>query len=164
MKRGLGLMLALFLFAGVSQVIAQEVKVEKGKKVKFDYTLKVDGDVVESSEGKQPLEYTHGEGQIIPGLESALEGLKVGDTKTVTVQPKDAYGDVIPDAVKEIPTTTFPADFKPEVGMVVEIGDGKEASAPAVITEIKEGVIVVNFNHPLAGKVLEFDVKIVDIQ
>ncbi len=148
----------------VTNVYAQDVKVEKGKIVKFDYTLKVDGKEVESSAGKEPLSYSQGIGEIIPGLETALEGMKVGEQKNVKVEPKDAYGDVIKDAVKEIPNTSFPKDFVPTVGMVVDISDGKGMSAPAVIAEVKESSVMVDFNHPLAGKTLEFDVKIVDIQ
>ena len=165
MKRGLILgVLILSVVATQISAKAQDVKIEKGKLVKFDYTLKVEGKVLETSEGKQPLEYTQGSGQIIPGLETALEGMKVGDKKTVTIAPKDAYGEVRSDAVKEIPKTSFPKDFTATVGMVVEVGDGKDAGAPATITEVKDNTVVINFNHPLAGKTLEFDVKIIDIK
>ncbi len=141
------------------------VKVEKGKKVKVDYTLKVDGQVVESSVGKEPLEYTQGANMIIPGLESQLEGMKVGDQKTVTVAPKDGYGEINPEAVKDLPASAFPADFTPQVGMVIEMKDEKSGqTVPAVIQEIKDGKVKLNFNHPMAGKTLVFDVKIIDIK
>ena len=149
---------------GVSPSRAEAPKVENGKKIKFNYTLKVEGQVVESTEGKEPLEYTHGEGQLIPGLASQLEGMHVGDQKTVVVKPEDAYGQVNPEAIQELPKTSFPADFKPKEGMVVELKGPEGDVLPAVIMEIKDQTIVLNFNHPLAGKTLEFDVKIVSIE
>ena len=163
--RYFGLSVVFVFLMSVSQSFAQDVKIEKGKKVKFDYTLKIDGKEVETSAGKTPIEYTDGEATIIPGLASELEGLKVGDQKTVVVEPKDGYGEVSEDAIKEFPASAFPKDFKAEVGMVVEFQDPENNQPiPGVIWEIKEDAVKVNFNHPLAGKVLEFDVKIVDIQ
>lgn len=160
-------LMALMIVLSASMVsFAQNaaVTIEKGKKVKFDYTLKVDGKVVETSNGKEPLAYTQGEGDIIPGLESQLAGLKVGDQKNVVVAPKDAYGEIKPEATKEFPISSFPKDFKPAVGAVVQLQDDKGNVAPAIIQEIKGDKVILNFNHPLAGKTLEFDVKIVSIE
>jgi len=138
--------------------------VEAGKKVKFDYKLTIDGQVIESSEGKQPIEYTHGEAQIIPGLSAALEGMNVGDNKTVTIEPDQGYGTVKQDAFKEVPKKNFPEDFKFEVGSVIELQSPDGGVFPGVISAIKEEAVVVNFNHPLAGKTLVFDISIVGIE
>ena len=152
------------LFSWVSLVGAQATTVEKGKKVKFDYTLKVEGKVLESSVGKTPLEFTPGEGTIIPGLEKQLMGLKVGDEKTVTVTPEEGYGAVNPQALMDVPKTAFPKDFDFTVGNVIEMSGPKGESVPGIIAEVKADAVVVNFNHPLAGKTLEFDVKIIAIE
>ncbi len=147
-----------------ADVKTTDVKIEKGKKVKFDYTLKVDGQVVETSKGKEPLAYTQGSQQIVPGLESQLEGLHVGDQKLVTVTPKDAYGEVNKDAFRDFAKTAFPKGMTPEKGMVLELKGPNDQKVPATVWEIKEDKVVLNFNHPLAGKTLEFDVKIVSIE
>ena len=138
--------------------------IENGKKVKFDYTLIVNEDVIDTSKGKAPLEYVQGAGQIIPGLEKQMEGMMVGDEKTVTVLAEDAYGPVNDEAFQEIPKTMFPPDFNIQIGLVVPLQDNEGKTVPAIIHEDKDEVVVFNFNHPLAGKDLTFAVKIVDIQ
>lgn len=160
----LGLVLVGVLGIISQPVMAEDVTVQDGKKVKIDYTLKMDGQVIETSVDKEPLEYSHGAGQIIPGLSAGLTGMKVGEQKTVIVEPKDAYGDVIPENFREIPKSNFPADAKPEMGMVVQLKDEAGNIIPGILWEIKEETLVVNFNHPLAGKTLEFDVKVVAIE
>ncbi len=96
----------------MSQVQADDQVVGPNKKVKFDYTLTVDGKEAETSKGKQPIEYVQGSGQIIPGLENQLVGMKAGDNKKITLEAKDAYGEVIKEGFKDVPKSTFPADFK----------------------------------------------------
>jgi FKBP-type peptidyl-prolyl cis-trans isomerase SlyD len=165
MKRLLvGITLFGLLLVNVIAVGAQEQVIAKDKTVKIDYTLTVDGKEVDSSAGKQPLEFVSGSGMIIPGLEKQLEGLKVGDEKDVIVLPEEAYGLVNPELFQEADKTIFPKDFKVEVGQVVplQMNDGK--TYPALIAEIKDDKVVLNFNHPLAGKTLEFKIKIVDIK
>ena len=155
-----GFMLTLTTLA----VQTQAQMVEDGKKVKFDYTLKVEGEVVETSEGKEPLEYIQGSGQIIPGLAKGLEGLKVGDKKTVIVTPEEAYGEVDEAAIRELPKSSFPEGFEAKEGMVLELKSPEGQIIPGIVWEIKEEGIVLNFNHPLAGKTLEFDVTIVGVE
>ncbi len=161
------------LIAGISFVLvvslqtnsnAADAKVEKGKKVKVEYTLTVDGKVVDSSEGKEPLSYVQGEGQLIKGFESQIEGMKVGESKKIVVAPKDGYGDSVPDAIKEFPKDKFPAEPPMQVGMVVEFNSPDGNTIPGIISEIKDTGIMVNFNHPLAGKTLNFDAKVVGIE
>ena len=140
------------------------VSIVDGKKVKFDYTLTVDEKVIESSEGKEPLEYTQGEHQVIPGLEKALAGMQVGQQKSVTIPPADAYGEVNKDAFRDFPKSSFPQDLKPEAGMIVQLEGPQGQKIPAVVWEMKDDKVILNFNHPLAGKTLKFDVKIVSIE
>ncbi|HLF18675.1 MAG TPA: peptidylprolyl isomerase [Candidatus Omnitrophota bacterium] len=157
-------LVGVVFFLAVTNVAFGEEMIEKGKTIQFDYTLTINNEVVESTEGKSPIEYIHGEGKIIPGLEKALEGMKVGEEKKVTVAPEEAYGPVIEEAVKDIPKTNFPADFAYEVGMVIELQDPEGNAYPGIVQEIKEEAVVVNFNHPLAGQTLNFDVKIASIK
>jgi FKBP-type peptidyl-prolyl cis-trans isomerase SlyD len=142
----------------------EDKMIEQGKTVKLDYTLYVDGQSVDSSQGGQPLEYVHGNKMIIPGLESQLEGLKEGDAKTVTVAPTEAYGEIDPNAVMEVPRTMLAPDITPEVGMVLQVPSKEGRTFNASIEEIKEDALVLNFNHPLAGKELKFDVKVVEVK
>ncbi len=148
----------------VSVVLAEDVVVANGKTVTFDYTLTVDGAVVESSQGKKPLQYVHGQGKIIPGLEKQLAGLKVGGEKKIVVKPEEAYGQIDPKAVKEVEKSQIPADIKLTVGTLLEMRDPNGNAFPAKVQEIKDKIVVMDFNHPLAGKELTFQVKIVDIK
>lgn len=153
---------AAFLLSGVVQ--AKEVSmISTGKKVKFDYTLTVDGKVVDSSKERGPLEYVQGSHSIIPGLEKALEGMKVGENKTVKVAAKEAYGEVDPKAFKEVAKSELPKEAPLEVGKVLVAKDSTGRQMPIIISEVKKDTVVLNFNHPLAGKDLTFDVKIVSI-
>ncbi len=147
-----------------TQVKGEDAVIEKGKKVAFDYTLTVEEEVVDTSEGKEPLNYIHGEGTIIKGLSAKLEGMKVGDKQTIAVAAADAYGEIDPKAFIEVPKKQFPEGETPEVGMMLNLNHPNGGSLPALITEIKDDVIVLNVNHPLAGKDLLFDVKIVSVE
>ena len=166
MKRVYGLFLASMLIVLMASTVvkAEDAKVEKGKKVKFDYTLTVDGQEIDSSEGKQPVEYVDGDGQIIPGLANQLQGLKVGDEKKITVQAKDGYGLSDPRAFKEIEKAVISSENDFEVGQVYEFYGSDGESFPGMISEVKDKTVVVDFNHPLAGKELNFDIKIVGIE
>jgi len=138
--------------------------VKDGMSVSFDYTLKdTDGKLIETSKGKTPLRYTHGQKQMIPGLEKQLAGMKVGDEKNVRVKPEDAYGPVNKDAFQEVPKDKIPANGL-KVGAVLASKTADGHVIPVRVAEIKEKTVVMDFNHPMAGKTLVFDVKIVDIQ
>lgn len=158
---------ALMIVTGIgifiSQAYAEEAVIRNGSKVSFDYVLTVENKIVDSSQGKGPLEYTHGEGKLIPGLTKQLEGMKQGDEKIIEVKPEDAYGNPDPAGIKEIPLTSLPANIKPEVGLVLQMQDQAGQAFPAKITEIKKDSIVIDLNHPLAGKTLIFKVKIVSV-
>jgi len=160
----LAVLLAMTLTPSASQAADTKQTVAEGKLVSLEYTLKLDDkSVVESNVGKQPLTYTHGTQQIIPGLEKALEGLTVGDTKEVTVAPADAYGEQDPNALQEVQKKLIPPDAL-VLGARLQ---GKTPDGHIVyprVAEIKDDTVVLDFNHPLAGKTLHFDVKILDVQ
>jgi FKBP-type peptidyl-prolyl cis-trans isomerase SlyD len=132
--------------------------------VAIEYTLTVDGAVVDSSEGKAPLHYIHGSGQIIPGLEQALTGLRVGDRKEVTINPEQGYGVVDPSAVVEIPKAQLPTDVAPTVGMALRGQTPDGEGFAATIKELKAESVVLDLNHPLAGKTLHFNVTVADVK
>jgi FKBP-type peptidyl-prolyl cis-trans isomerase SlyD len=154
----------IFCASWTVQAKGEEMTIQQGKLVSFDYTLTVDNQVIDTSKGKEPLQYTHGEGKIIPGLSKQLEGMKVGDEKRIVVGPEEAYGPVNPSAFQEVPKSKLPSDLKPEAGMHLQVNDQTGKSSIVMITEVKEDSVVLNLNHPLAGKTLTFDVKVVAIK
>ncbi|MDE2181339.1 MAG: peptidylprolyl isomerase [candidate division NC10 bacterium] len=138
--------------------------IQNGSTVKLEYTLTDEkGTLLDTNKNKEPLSYTHGQGQIIPGLEKALSGLHVGDTKHVVVPPDQAYGPVKPEAVIEIPKERVPEKLQ-TVGthLMSRSKDGQPLTA--VVKEVKEKTVVLDVNHPLAGKTLTFDIKIVEVE
>jgi FKBP-type peptidyl-prolyl cis-trans isomerase SlyD len=160
----LAALLAIPLTSATLQAEDTKQTVSEGKNVSLEYTLTLDDkSVVESNVGKQPLTYTQGTHQIIPGLEKALEGLKVGDTKEVTVPPADGYGEIDPNARQEVQKKLIP----PNALVVGTRLQGKTPDGHTVyprVAEIKDDTVVLDFNHPLAGKTLHFNVKVLDIQ
>jgi len=162
--RELSLCLFISLLSFTTSALAQEGVIKTGSIVKFDYSLTVNGQVIESSEGAQPVEYMQGQGTIVPGLEKALEGMKVGEEKTITVPPADGYGEMLKDAIKDVPKKNFPADFDFVLGSIIQLEDPEGNAYPGIIWDIKEDTVAVNFNHPLAGQTLIFDVKILSIE
>jgi len=137
-----------------------EKKVEKGHFVKVNYTGRFnDGTVFDSSEGKQALEVLAGEGMLIKGFDNALLGMKEGEEKTIKISANDAYGEHRKELIQEVPIKDL-KDIKPEVGMTLGITAPTGQVFPATIIEVKEDTILLDANHPLAGKDLEFDIKI----
>jgi len=139
----------------------EESVIGEGTTVGFEYTLSLsDGTVVESNVGGDAFSYTQGGGQILPALEAALTGLAVNDTKQVTLEPGDAYGDVNPEAFQEIPIAQIPEEAR-----VVDTILGAEGyEGPIRVHEIREDIVILDFNNPLAGKTLTFDIKIVSLE
>ena len=166
MKKTLGILLIVVVFLVGSNrfVKAEDAVIANGKTVSLEYTLTVDGKVVDSSKGQTPLKYVQGEGKIIPGLEKQLAGLKVGEEKNIVVAPEDAYGMPDPSGVKEIKKTMIPKDIELAVGTTLEMSDNTGNVFPATIKEIKPDTVMLDFNHPLAGKQLNFQVKVVEIK
>lgn len=138
--------------------------IQTGKKVSLEYTLTDESKkVIDSNVGGSPLNYVQGSSQIIPGLEKELEGLKIGDQKNVTVKPEEAYGPIIKEAVFEVGKEQMPADAYKVGAQVQGTGPGGQPIHGMVIA-IKEDKATLDFNHPLAGKTLFFDVKVLGIE
>ncbi len=139
------------------------MKVGKGSIVSIDYELHFgDGKVIDASEPDSPLSFLHGEGQVLPGLERALEGLSPGDAQTVVIEPADGYGPHDPRGLKTVPRNAFPAELEAGMSMVAQ-GPGGE-SVPFVVHEVRSEDVTIDLNHPLAGKTLHFAVKVRDVR
>ena len=156
---------SFFAAAAAAQSTKSDNKIVKdGSEVSLQYTLSgEDGKLIESNKGKEPLKYTHGQKQIIPGLEKGLAGMKVGDEKRVKVKPEDAYGPVNKEAFQEFPKEKIPPEGL-KVGAVLTARGPQGQALPVRVHQIKEKTVVLDLNHPMAGKTLVFDVKVLDIQ
>jgi FKBP-type peptidyl-prolyl cis-trans isomerase SlpA len=164
MRMMAAVIMVLALGANAASLQAQEISIAKDRKVKLEYTLIVDGQVVESTEGKQPLEYTQGQGMLIPGLEKGLEGMKVNEKKSVDVLAVEGYGQINPQLVREFERSRLPQDLVPEPGIILEMQDPQGNGFPCTIVEVMDKTVKLDFNHPLAGKDLRFDVTIVAVE
>ena len=136
---------------------------KSGDTVKIHYTGTLDdGTQFDSSSGREPLEFTLGSGQVIPGFEQAVEGMAVGDSKSVNIPPEEAYGPRHEQMIQEVPKTALPEDLDPVEGMALQAqgGDGKVINL--TVTAVQDESITVDGNHPLAGKALNFDIELVD--
>jgi peptidylprolyl isomerase len=137
---------------------------KSGDTVKVHYTGTLeDGTVFDSSSGGDPLEFTLGEGNVIPGFEHAVDGMNVGDSKNVTIDARDAYGPHMPALMVEVNRDQFPAELEPEVGQQLGLEHPSGPVMPVTITEVTDTKITLDANHPLAGKALNFEIKLVDI-
>jgi len=135
-----------------------------GKNVSIEYSLSLENkEVIDSNVGGEPLSYVQGSNQIIPGLENALEGMKVGESKKVSVGPEEGYGPVIPEAIVEVGKEQLPLEaFQVDAQVQAQSPDGDVLYGQ--VTKIEDDTATIDFNHPLAGKTLFFDVKVLDIQ
>ena len=141
------------------------IKVGKDKVVLMHYTLKNDaGDVIDSSDGGDPLPFLQGHGNIIPGLESALEGSKAGDKLDVSIKPEEAYGERMKDAIQEIPKSALKGIDEVKVGMQLQSQDQDGNPFLVTVTKIEDDKITVDANHPLAGQTLHFSVSIESVR
>lgn len=141
------------------------IQVKENNTVKVNYTGKLaDGQVFDSSEGREPLEFTLGQGQLIPGFEKGVIDMKLNEKKTITIAKEEAYGAVNNELIQEVEKSQLPEDMKPEVGMglVSKSPDGHEINL--LVVEVKDESIVVDGNHPLAGKELIFDLEVIEIK
>jgi peptidylprolyl isomerase len=120
-----------------------------------------DGSEFDSSEGREPLEFVIGAGNVIPGFDAAVVGLAPGEKVTVTIPAADAYGEPSPEGLQPFPLSAFPSP--PEVGWAVELGGPNGERIPATIHEINGDEVILDFNHPLAGQDLTFDIELVEI-
>lgn len=138
--------------------------VKKGDKVKVEYTGSLDdGTVFDSSKGKDPLEFEVGSGQVIKGFDTAVVGMNKGEEKQVKINAEDAYGNHNPQLVKKVPKENLPKTQDPKVGLflMLNLPDGQQF--PAMISEVSDKEVTIDLNHPLAGKNLNFKIKVVEI-
>jgi FKBP-type peptidyl-prolyl cis-trans isomerase SlyD len=141
------------------------MKIAKGTVVGIEYALHLgDGAVIDHSEPGSPMRYLHGGGQIVPGLESALEGKEAGTAAKVVVDPPGGYGERDEQAVRVVPREAFPDDAPIETGSEFVVVDEQKRQVPLRIAKIENGSVTVDFNHPLAGKTLHFDIKVIDVR
>ncbi len=137
---------------------------KKGDTVRVHYHGKLtDGSTFDSSEGRDPLEFKVGNGQVIKGFDDAVTDMEVGAKKTVTIPVAEAYGVRSEEMIMEYPLTDFPDDINPEAGMQLHMSDDKGNVFPVVIVEVKEESVVLDANHPLAGQDLVFEIELVAI-
>jgi len=137
--------------------------VSAGRIVSLEYTLTLDDQsVLESNVGKEPMTYAQGAHEIVPGLETAMEGMKKGERKHVVVTPADGYGPIDPQAIREVKKELIPAAAQ-KVGAQLQGQDADGSTAFPRVKEIKAETVVLDFNHPLAGKTLHFDVTVLAI-
>ena len=137
--------------------------IEKGKQVSLEYTVFLeDGTQIDTNRGDDPLVVEVGSNNVFPALENALIGLKIGDEKNIHLSPEEAYGPVVPDAFREVALDSVPEQFR-KVGAILGIQDPAGGVFPIRIHDIKGERVVLDFNHPLAGRALRFDVKVLSV-
>ena len=136
--------------------------IQKGSQVTIHYTLSVDGQVVESSRDAEPLSYVQGNQQILPALESQLEGLTPGDTRTTTLDPEDGYGVRDEKMVQTVPASAIPESDKLQVGETLQVR-GDQGVFAVTVVGLVDGQVTLDLNHPLAGKTLKFDVEVLAV-
>ncbi|MEX2593207.1 MAG: peptidylprolyl isomerase [Anditalea sp.] len=136
----------------------------KGNKVKVHYTGKLnDGTVFDTSENREPLEFTVGDGNMIKGFDTAVQGMEPGSNKSVVIPSDEAYGEKKEEMMVDIPIDQVPADIKPEVGMDLSIQNQEGQPMPVKVVNVDPEKITLDANHPLAGQDLTFDIKLVEI-
>ncbi len=139
-------------------------KVKTGDTVRLNYTGTLeDGTTFDSSEGRDPLQFTVGGGQIIPGLDNAIPGMEPGESKRVTIPSEEAYGPHDPERVQRVPREQIPGDIPTEPGTQLEVQTPGGDRMPVMVTDRTDTEVTIDANHPLAGKDLTFDVEVVDI-
>jgi peptidylprolyl isomerase len=137
---------------------------KKGDTVKVHYHGRLaNGETFDKSEGREPLEFEIGSGMVIKGFDEGVAGMSIGEKKTINIPFDEAYGPINPDMVIEVPKDQFPQGMEVEVGMPLGMSDGKGRQFQVVVAEIKEEVVLLDANHPLAGQDLIFDLELVSI-
>jgi len=140
-------------------------RVKKGDTVKVHYTGTLDnGEIFDTSKEREPLEFTLGQGQLIPGFEKAVIGLSVGDSTKVEIPSTEAYGEERGDLIINVPKDQLPDEVTPEIGMQLQVNQPDGQPIPVRITEISESELTLNANHPLAGEDLKFEIELVAIK
>jgi peptidylprolyl isomerase len=137
---------------------------KEGDTVRVQYTGKLkDGTIFDTSDEREPLEFTIGKGEIIPGFERAVIGMKPGETKTATIPPEEAYGPHRDDMLFTIDRDQFPEDIQPRPGQQLQIQQPGGQAAIVTVSDVSELTVTLDVNHPLAGQPLTFAIKLLDI-
>jgi FKBP-type peptidyl-prolyl cis-trans isomerase SlyD len=144
--------------------MSEVLKVADGQVIVMEYTLQVDGEIIDTSAGHGPIEFIQGLGNIVPGLEKNLYGMAVGESKDVVVAAVDGYGEMDSQAYMEVPRDQFPEDIPMETGTQIELHDESGQPMVARIDQVGDTTVRLDFNHPLAGKQLHFSVKIAGLR
>ena len=132
--------------------------------VTLAYTLKVDDQIVDTSDEGDDLQFIQGAGEILPALEEQLYGMQVGDSKQLKLQPMDGYGEIDPEAIAKIPRSEFPKEIPLKAGVELELKDQDQEVHYALVESVSKEHVTLNFNHPLAGKELDFIVRVVSLR
>ncbi len=141
------------------------MQISKGKQVTLHFALKLnDGQVVDSTFDKEAPTLVLGDGNLPEGFEKLLVGLETGNKQTFVIPPEDAFAQKNPNNIQQMKRSEFSADMELEVGLMVSFADANGAELPGVIKEVQEDLVIVDFNHPLAGEELTFDVEILDVK
>jgi len=139
-------------------------QVKSGDTIRVHYHGKLtDGTTFDSSEGREPLEFEVGSGMVIPGFDDGVTGMTIGEKKTINIPADEAYGQKEKERIMDFPIDRFPPDMVPEVGMQLSMNNGEGGEIPVIIISVKEELVTLDANHPLAGETLIFDLELVEI-
>ncbi|MFL0795978.1 MAG: peptidylprolyl isomerase [Cellvibrionaceae bacterium] len=142
-----------------------DLAIGPGTRVTLHFSLKLEsGETVDSNFDADPAQFTVGDGSLLEGFEESLFGLNAGDEKTVNVGPEKGFGQRNPNNIQEVPREHFAEDMELAKGLIVSFADAQQTELPGVIAEFDEKVVTVDFNHPLAGETIAFQVKIVAVE
>ena len=148
----------------MSEIKNQNPTIQDDVVVSLEYTLHVEGEIVDSTGEDEHIQFIQGHGQIVPGLESQIYGMSSGESKEVTVPPEEAYGVLDEDALGTVPRDEFPPDMPLEKGVALQLRDEDGEVFDAYVESVDKKSVEINLNHPLAGKELHFSVKVLDLR
>ena len=148
----------------MSEPLIQELRIGPDKEVTLHFALKLDnGDVVDSTFDKKPATFKVGDGNLLPGFEQAIYGLKAGDKRSLSISPEQGFGQGNPQNIQVMPRSQF-QDMELSEGLLVIFNDAANAELPGVVKAFDDSQVTIDFNHPLAGKALSFDVEIIEVK
>jgi len=143
----------------------RDLAIGPGTKVTLHFALRLeDGEVIDSNFEREPVAFTVGDGNLLPGFEKAIFGLLEGERKTLVIKPEDGFGQRNPNNIQEIARTQFSPDIELSEGLMLSFADAQKTELPGVVAHFNDDVVVVDFNHPLAGRDILFDVAILRIE
>lgn len=144
--------------------MAQGIPVGQETRVTLNFALTLaNGETVDSTFDRKPATFTFGDGNLLPGFENKLLGLRKGERKRFTVSPEEAFGQPNPANVQHFKRSDFAGDMELHQGLVISFADASKAELPGVVASVSDESVVIDFNHPLAGRVIYFDVEILDV-